>query len=93
MQTTLAWFVLLLPLLGGITLVAWPGEPPRAVTRLIGIGSILIAFALAVTIFVSLLMNAPDDRTFTSGLYEWISIGGTSLDLSILVDPLSVMML
>ena len=93
MQTTLAWFVLVLPLLGGITLVAWPGEPPRAVTRLIGIGSILIAFALAVTIFVSLLMNAPDDRTFTSGLYEWISIGGTSLDLSILVDPLSVMML
>ena len=93
MQTTLAWFVLVLPLLGGITLIAWPGEPPRAVTRLIGIGSILIAFALAVTIFVSLLMNAPDDRTFTSGLYEWISIGGTSLDLSILVDPLSVMML
>ena len=93
MQTTLAWFVLVLPLLGGITLVAWPGEPPRRVTRLIGIGSILIAFALAVTIFVSLLMNAPDDRTFTSGLYEWISIGGTSLDLSILVDPLSVMML
>ena len=93
MQTTLAWIVLVLPLLGGITLVAWPGEPPRAATRLIGIGSILIAFALAVTIFVSLLMNAPDDRTFTSGLYEWISIGGTSLDLSILVDPLSVMML
>lgn len=93
MQTTLAWFVLVLPLLGGITLVAWPGEPPRAATRLIGIGSILIAFALAVTIFVSLLMNAPDDRTFTSGLYEWISIGGISLDLSILVDPLSVMML
>ncbi len=92
METTFAWIILLLPLLGGITLAAWPGEPPRAVTRLIGIGSVLIAFMLAVSIFFQMLGLAPDDRTFTSGLYQWIDIGGMSLDLSILVDPLSVMM-
>jgi NADH-quinone oxidoreductase subunit L len=90
--TTLAWIILLLPLLGGIALASWPGEPPRAVTRLIGIGSIATAFVLALAIFFTMLGNAPSDRTFTSNLYEWISIGGTSLDLSILVDPLSLMM-
>ena len=92
MATTLAWIILLLPLLGGITLAAWHGEPPRATVRLIGIGSIAVAFVLALSIFVNMLGNAPTDRTFTSNLYEWISIGGTSLDLSILVDPLSLMM-
>ena len=93
MPTTLAWFVLLLPLLGGIVLAAWPVEPPRPVVRLIGIGSIATAFVLTLAIFIDLLSSNPDDRTFTSGLYEWINIGGTSLDLSILVDPLSVMMM
>ncbi len=92
MQTTFAWIILLLPLLGGISLAAWPGEPPRAVTRLIGIGSVAIAFLLALSIFGQMLMASPDQRTFTSGLYQWIDIGGISLDLSVLVDPLSVMM-
>ncbi len=93
MVTSLAWIVLVAPLLGGVLLASWPGEPPHRVTRIIGLGSVLIAFLLAVTIFVILLTNGADDRSFTSSAFEWISIGGVHVDLAILVDPLSVMMM
>jgi NADH-quinone oxidoreductase subunit L len=91
--TALAWVVLALPLLSGIILTGWPTEPPQVITRLLGIGSILISFALTLTIFIGMLGNPADDRTFTSSAYQWIDIGGLSVDLSILVDPLSVMMM
>lgn len=93
MATALAWIVLVVPLASGVVLAGWPAEPPRAITRLLGIGSILVAFVLSVAVFAGLLGNAATDRSFTSSAFEWISIGGVSVDLSILVDPLSVMMM
>ena len=93
MATALSWIVLVVPLISGIVLAGWPGEPSHAITRLLGIGSILISFALSVAVFVGLLGNAADDRSFTSSAFEWISIAGADVDLSILVDPLSVMMM
>ena len=93
MATALSWIVLVLPLISGVVLAGWPTEPPRGVTRLLGIGSILVAFALSVTVFIGMLGNPADDRTFTSSAFQFIDIGSTALDLSILVDPLSVMMM
>jgi len=91
--TALAWIVLVVPLISGIVLAGWPKEPPHAVTRVLGVGSILIAFILSATIFAGLLGNASDDRAFTSSAFEWISIAGVDVNLAILVDPLSVMMM
>ena len=93
MATALAWIVLVLPLVSGVVLAGWPTEPPHAITRLLGIGSILVAFGLSVAVFVGMLGNPADDRVFTSSAFEWIAIGGVSVDLSILVDPLSVLMM
>ena len=93
MATALAWIVLVVPLISGIVLAGWPKEPPHAVTRVLGVGSILIAFILSATIFVGLLGNASDDRAFTSSAFEWISVAGVDVNLAILVDPLSVMMM
>jgi NADH-quinone oxidoreductase subunit L len=91
--TTLAWIVLGLPLLGAVVLSLIPNEPPRPLTRLIGCGTIGLAFVLAVIVFAGLLGNDADDRSFTSSLYEWIDIGGVTVDVAVLVDPLSVMMM
>lgn len=93
MATALSWIVLVLPLISGVVLAGWPTEPPRGVTRLLGIGSILVAFGLSVAVFIGLLGNPADDRSFTSSAFQFIDIGSTTLDLSILVDPLSVMMM
>jgi len=91
--TALAWVVLVVPLISGVVLAGWPKEPPHAVTRVLGVGSILVAFILSAVIFAGLLGNATDDRAFTSSAFEWISIAGVDVNLAILVDPLSVMMM
>ncbi len=93
MATTLSWMVLVLPLVSGLVLTGWPSEPPRAITRVLGIGSILVAFALSVWVFADLLGSPPEERSLTSRAFEWIAIGDVTVDLSILVDPLSVMMM
>ena len=93
MAGPLAWAVLLVPLLSGVVLAGWPHEPPHAVTRLLGIGSILVSFALSVVVFAGMLGSPAGDRTVTSRAFEWIDIGGVTVDVSILVDPLSVMMM
>ena len=93
METTLGWLVLALPLLGALVLALWPSEPPKAVTRAVGCGSILVAFALTAAIFFSMLSDDPSARTHVDGLYEWISIGSLKVDLAIQIDPLSVMMM
>ena len=93
MATALAWIVLVVPLISGGVLAGWPTEPPNAITRLLGIGSILVSFALTLAVFIGMLGNPSDDRVFTSSAFEWIDIGGVQIDLSILVDPLSVMMM
>jgi NADH-quinone oxidoreductase subunit L len=91
--TALAWIVLVVPLISGVVLAGWPTEPPHAITRLLGIGSILVSFALTLAVFIGMLGKPSDDRVFTSSAFEWIDIGGVQIDLSILVDPLSVMMM
>jgi NADH-quinone oxidoreductase subunit L len=90
---TLGWIVLLLPLAGAVVLSLWPGEPPTAVTRGIGAGSILAAFGVTLAIFVSLLGDPADQRSHVDGLWEWIAIGDLRLDVAIQIDPLSVLMM
>ncbi len=93
MATGLAWIALAIPLISGVILTGWPHEPSHVTTRVLGIGSILASFALSVAIFIGLLGKPADDRVFTSNAYEFLQIGDLRLDLTILVDPLSVMMM
>jgi NADH-quinone oxidoreductase subunit L len=90
---TLAWIVLGLPLLGCLVLALWPGEPGRALTRVVGVGAPALAFVLTAVIFVTYLGREADDRSTTGTLWEWIDLGTVRVDLSILVDTLSVMMM
>jgi NADH-quinone oxidoreductase subunit L len=91
--STLAWIVLGLPLLGCIVLSLWPGEPDRRLTRLIGVGMPAIAFALTVVIFATLLGRDAEDRSELTTLWTWVRSAGLDIDLALLVDPLSVMMM
>jgi NADH-quinone oxidoreductase subunit L len=91
---TLGWIVLGLPLLGSLTLALYGAvEPPKRVTRIIGCGSIGVAFILTVVIFIRMIGQDAEERTAVSRLWEWIDIGGLSVDLAIRIDPLSVMMM
>ena len=94
MSGTLGWIVLGLPLLGALILSFFGAtEPPKAVTRWVGCGSIGLAFVLTAAIFVGMLGDDPEERVHVSRLWEWIDIGGLSVDLAIRIDQLSVMMM
>ena len=94
MIAVLGWVVLLLPLLGSLILMGFGAkEPPKAVTRAVGCGSVGLAFVATVAIFVNMLGSDAADRTIVSRLWEWIDVGGVTVDLAVRVDPLSVLMM
>jgi NADH-quinone oxidoreductase subunit L len=91
---TIGWIVLGLPLLGALVLSFFGAkEPPKAVTRWVGCGSIGLAFVLTLGIFFGMLGDDPEERVHVSRLWEWIDIGNLKVDLAIRVDQLSVMMM
>ena len=94
MSGVLGWIVLGLPLLGALILAFFGAtEPPKIVTRLVGCGSIGLAFVLTVAIFLGLVGDNPDERVHVSRLWEWIDIGNIKVDLAIRIDQLSVLMM
>ena len=91
-MTTLGWIALGLPLLGCLVLSLWPGEPDRRLTRLVGVGSVAASFGLTVAI-LALQLGRDADRAEVGRLWEWIAAGDLTVDLAILVDPLTVLMM
>ncbi|WP_217914338.1 NADH-quinone oxidoreductase subunit L [Miltoncostaea marina] len=89
----LAWLVLGLPLLACLVLSLWPGEPDRRVTRVVGVGLPAIGFALTLVIFGILLGRDAGDRDHVTTLWGWVRSDGLDIDLALLVDPLSVLMM
>lgn len=58
------------------------------------IGSITVfgSFIISVIAFLELLNYTPDSRTITVKLFQWISAGTINIEVSYLIDPLSVVM-
>jgi NADH-quinone oxidoreductase subunit L len=63
--------------------------------KIIGtIGSLTVfgSFIISIIAFFQLLNLPPDTRTFTVTLFQWISAGTINIEVSYLIDPLSVIM-
>ena len=93
MISVFAWLVLGLPLLGCVILSLWPGEPDRRLTRLLGVGMPAISFVLTAIIFFTLLGRDAEDRLEITTLWNWVQTDGLSIDLSLQIDTLSVLMM
>jgi NADH-quinone oxidoreductase subunit L len=91
--TTAAWLVLACPLAGTITIGLgyrlWPGR----MAGWVGTLAILASFVLSVIVFLDLQDRAADDRQVTSTLWDYANTVGVDAKLTILVDPLSVLMM
>ncbi|MCB0872151.1 MAG: hypothetical protein KDC36_02105, partial [Thermoleophilia bacterium] len=66
MSAELAWVVLLLPLAASLVLALIPGEPSKALTRVVGVAGVAAAFGVTVTIFIDLLGMNAEDRAHTT---------------------------
>ena len=60
---------------------------------LIGCGSVGISFVITLTALVGFLLSEESKKGGVDTLYNWVTAGSFSLNMSILVDPLSVFML
>jgi NADH-quinone oxidoreductase subunit L len=91
--TTAAWLALACPLAGTIVnalgFKLWRGKLPGY----IGTAALLGAFVFSVIALLSLQGRGEDHRQVVSSLYDYAVTGSIDAKLSILIDPLSILMM
>ena len=83
----------LCPLLGSLILGLfgeWLGERGSAI---VGAGSMALAAILAVAIGLGWHAHPPAHDVFIQPLWSWISLPGLSIDISLYLDPVSLLMM
>src|ERR1700712_3163194 len=91
--TTAAWVALACPLAGvvvnGLGYKAFKGKVPGY----IGTAALAAAFVFTVIAFLSLQGRDPEHRQLVSSLYDYAVTGSIDAKMSILIDPLSILMM
>ncbi len=90
--TTYGWLILLFPLVGSIVIGLGFRVERGSVAGAIGTLAILLSFASAVGALISLLGRPEGSRQVVSSLWNYASTVGVDGQMSILVDPLSILM-
>ncbi len=88
----LVWLIPAFPLLGFVLLVAFGrklGDPGAGWLATLMVGG---SFAAAVAVFAGLLGLDGEERFVVRTLFEWIPVGNFSVDVGVLIDPLSMTM-
>ncbi len=88
-----AWVAYGLPLAGCVLIALLGNALPRRLAGIIASGAMLGAFAFSVVVFLRLRGRTADARSIHSTLWTWLSAGSFKVNMDILVDPLSAVML
>ncbi|QEC47210.1 NADH-quinone oxidoreductase subunit L [Baekduia soli] len=91
--TTAAWLALACPLAGTIVNALGFRTLKGRLPGVVGTAALAAAFVFAVIAFVQLQGNGEEHRQLVSSLYDYAVVGTIDAKLSILVDPLSVLMM
>ncbi|HWA35913.1 MAG TPA: NADH-quinone oxidoreductase subunit L [Cyclobacteriaceae bacterium] len=83
----------LLPLLGFLIITLGSKKIGHGAASTIACSAVLMSFFLAAWIFIFLLNAGTDVHVIKTNLFTWIAAGDFSVDMSFLVDPLSITML
>ena len=93
-MTSLVWLTVALPLAGflvnGALAIRRPGA--KDLVSVVGVGSLLGSFAVALSVFIELLLTPPHRPVIVS-LWRWLPVGPLQLDFAFQVDQLSAVML
>jgi NADH-quinone oxidoreductase subunit L len=90
---SLLWLVPTLPLVGAILNGLGAGRLPRPVVSAIGVGSVGLAFAIALGCVRALFTVPAEERFFLQTLFSWIDSGDLSVAVRLGLDPLSAVMM
>ena len=85
----LSWLMIALPLASAAILLLG-GRRADAWGHWLGVAAPLASFAVALVGLFALLDRTPEDREVVVGVYEWFSAGELSVEVSLLLDPLSI---
>jgi len=83
-----AMLIPLLPLLGFL-IISFFGKSLKGFSGWLGSLTILLSFILSLGIF----LNFPADASAQIDVFNWIKVSSISIDFSLLIDPLSIVML
>jgi NADH-quinone oxidoreductase subunit L len=86
---SLAWLLLALPAAGALVLLVGGRRTDRW-GQWLGVGTVVASFALGLAIFFETLGLSAAERTRELSLYEWMAVGGLSVDFGLRLDPLSL---
>ena len=92
-MTAGAWLCLLAPLAGALAIALLGGSISRRTAAWISTASVFTAFVGAIVSFVGLLGRDHEEREVVTTAYTWLATPNFRVDLSLLVDPLSVTMM
>ncbi|HZC29569.1 MAG TPA: NADH-quinone oxidoreductase subunit L, partial [Gaiellaceae bacterium] len=88
-----AWICLLAPLVAALVITLGGTRLSRLASGSIATAACFVAFGGALATFVALLGRHASDRHHVSTAWTWIQGGSYKSGLSVLIDPLSVMMM
>src|SRR3954453_5974548 len=91
--TTAAWLALACPLAGTIVNALGYKVFKNKIPGVIGIAALVAAFVFAVITLIALQDRGEEHRQLVSTLYDYAVTGTVNAKMSILVDPLSVLMI
>jgi NADH-quinone oxidoreductase subunit L len=91
-MTTFAWLTLAFPLAGALVIAFTSQVLPSRAHGAIGVLAILAAFVSAVLMFIDLQGAAEDAKQVVTHGWDYAQVAGVDAEMSLLVDPLSVMM-
>jgi NADH-quinone oxidoreductase subunit L len=94
--SSLMWLVIALPALGALLLLVGGAIAPKPFERfghLLGCALPIGSFVLSLLTFVQLLGRSDDDRQVGQHLFTWFETGQLTVEMNLLVDPLTVLFL
>ena len=87
-----AWICLTAPLVGAIAIALAGNRISRRTAAWLSTASVFVAFAGAVVTFFGLRSNGSEDA-WTATAWTWLQSGSFKVGLTIIIDPLSTMMM
>ena len=88
-----AWVCLFAPLAGALLITIAGTRISRRVAAYLSTLSVAVAFVAAVVTFFALQSRDHEDRQVVSAAWTWLAAGDFRVQLDILIDPLSVLMM
>jgi NADH-quinone oxidoreductase subunit L len=91
--TAAAWVCLFSPLAAAVLITLGGTRLPRRLTGYLATASVVVAFVAAAVDFFAVIGRSDSDQQQISTAWTWLAAGNFNVGLSVLVDPLSVLMM